>query len=95
MILALFNRGSQLRALAGKLMAMPRDPSTRLCVADFSSNDIDVAATLESTGFSFELITMPGNFSKTEALNACLATVTDPDELVFTTVRARIEAIEF
>ena len=90
-IIALYNRGAQLLRWVEATAAIPeidrRD--VRLCVADFTSDDVDVRAALERTGISFSLLVLSGAFSKTEALNACLHTVDDPNELIFTTVRAK------
>lgn len=38
------------------------------------------------TQVEFKVLSMPGEFSKTDGLNACLQEIRSEDEIVFTTV---------
>ena len=93
-IMALYNRGAQLRqwvdALAASDATEKAPHRTVLCVADFASTDAPVEALLATTGFTYRLLPLAGKFAKTVALNACLGSVDGPPDrqLVFTTVRA-------
>ena len=90
-IMALYNRGAQLRqwaeALAAATAADKTTDRTVLCVADFGSTDVDVEQALQSTGFAYRLLQLSGRFAKTRALNACLDVVdgAPAEQLVFTT----------
>lgn len=88
-IMALYNRGPQLlewSTAMSKVQTVDKHEPFRICVADFASTDVDVHKQLERTGHEFRIVRMPGKFSKTAGLNACLETIKDPDAVVFTTV---------
>ena len=89
MIATVYNRGGQLRSWVESLarVADLEGPQAfRVCLADFGSVDVNVREVMRGAGIPHQVIDMEGEFSETDGLNACLASVTSPTEIVFTTV---------
>jgi len=88
-IATVYNRGGQLRSWVESLarVADLEGPQAfRVCLADFGSVDVNVREVMRGAGIPHQVIDMEGEFSETDGLNACLASVTSPTEIVFTTV---------
>jgi len=88
-IATVYNRGGQLRSWVESLarVADLEGPQAfRVCLADFGSVDVNVQEVMRGAGIPHEVIDMEDEFSKTDGLNTCLASVTSPTEIVFTTV---------
>jgi len=80
-IATVYNRGGQLRSWVESLARV-----ADLEGPHFGSVDVNEREVMRGAGIPHQVIDMEGEFSETDGLNACLASVTSPTEIVFTTV---------